>query len=447
MIGHDILKQIVVRISQDGNRNSGTGFYISRNEIATCYHVLASEKENLQEYYFIKHDTWPEWIQATPFVEKCDATKDIAILNCPSELNRGIEIPPKIPLKKWDKEASEFLSQGYCRDTGIEVDATIVRGTIVGKIYKKSFPRLQLQTIMETLRQGRSGSPIWSKNAIVGMIDFKAGEDSILTEMSTAIPIEEIVSAIKVSRRHSAIPVVIIAMNKEEACKLKNGELIDAENGPKFKRFIDALKRYEISNWDTFYEDDREKWRPMICKDKCIDEIIINVLNKINRERSDSELPEIEWENMSNDFFDLKKQKDIYLELAKSGGIMVIDPISLFHPCIRDNVIKSQLFSASLREKLSILIVSPIDHSRLIPNCIIENLIDLTLPTIIDTIFGGLGDTGIGDARILQRALFVSLPKAEENIMRQQIMKNKDYFREYSAQKPSGICRHIFSGD
>jgi len=53
---------------------------------------------------------------------------------------------------------------------------------------------LQLSTIKKTLLPGRSGSPVWSvdQEAIVGMIDYQAGDESILKEKSMAILIEKL---------------------------------------------------------------------------------------------------------------------------------------------------------------------------------------------------------------------------------------------------------------
>jgi hypothetical protein len=84
MSGSDILEKIVVEISRDKKTGTGTGFYISEDEVATCYHVLVPEGAKLKRTYWIKHDTWGEvWKKATPIREKCRVSHDdIAILRC-----------------------------------------------------------------------------------------------------------------------------------------------------------------------------------------------------------------------------------------------------------------------------------------------------------------------------------------------------------------------------
>ena len=62
MAGPEILREIVVKISQMTEKKiKGTGFFVSENEIATCYHVLAEGKSPLSECYFVKNDAWQDW--------------------------------------------------------------------------------------------------------------------------------------------------------------------------------------------------------------------------------------------------------------------------------------------------------------------------------------------------------------------------------------------------
>ena len=449
MKGQDILKQIVVRISRNGKVGDGTGFYINENEIATCFHVLAREKEVLQECYYIKHDEWMEWREAEPLIDLCNLTTDIAILRCSYQSNQEI----KIPFDVWDKKTVDFLSRGYDCNMSPNIGATNVTGKIQSQTSKREYPRLQLQTTKGTLRLGRSGSPIWSNNAIVGMIDYHAGGESIETDKSTAIPIEEFKQKVLlIKAKQLAIPIVIIAMNKEEACKLKDGKLIDNEKEPLFRQFTDALQEYKITNWESLYDESREKWRPLICEGETIDTIIIKILDKINQDRHEStDSPAIEWTILSNEFFNSEKQRkrEIYSELSKFGGILIIDSISLFHPEIRESLISSQLFSDSLlNEKLYVLIISPIDHRIVSPNYIIESLIDSKMPpTIIDKDFVRLDNLCISDSRILQRKLSVALPEAEKNVKQQQIIKNRNNLQEHFGRKPSRIDQPIFRGN
>ena len=112
MAGPEILREIVVKISNDENdkkKLKGTGFFVSETEIATCYHVLKDKDGELSNYYFVKNDDWKDWIRVVPLKEKCSTSQDIAFLNCPFPIELGIR---RIPFVTWDKASKEFRSRG-----------------------------------------------------------------------------------------------------------------------------------------------------------------------------------------------------------------------------------------------------------------------------------------------------------------------------------------------
>jgi len=173
MVGSEILREIVVKISDDGKKISGTGFFVSETEIATCYHVLADKKGQLSECYFARNDGWKDWIRVVPINEKCSEPQDIAFLNCPIPISLSLN---RIPFAPWNGKSKEFLSRGYdINNSAIEGAWTINEKDceIVDYTYLGSELRLQLKSIKKTLLPGRSGSPVWSvsQKAIVGMID------------------------------------------------------------------------------------------------------------------------------------------------------------------------------------------------------------------------------------------------------------------------------------
>lgn len=197
MAGPEILREIVVKISKDENNKKkikGTGFFVSETQIATCYHILAEKNGPLSECYFVKNDAPGDWIRVMPLKEKCNALQDIAVLDCPIPINLGFR---KIPFAPWDEKAKEFRSRGYDCNTTDDEGASTVEGedcTIIDYTARKGERRLQLSTIKKTLLPGRSGSPVWSvdQEAIVAMIDYQAGDESILKEKSMAILIEKL---------------------------------------------------------------------------------------------------------------------------------------------------------------------------------------------------------------------------------------------------------------
>lgn len=194
MAGPEILRKIVVKISSDKMNLRGTGFFVSDREILTCHHVLADENGRLSKAYFVKNDDRGDWIEAQPIEERCSASQDFAFLSSPVPI--GLEAK-RVAFKHWDGRHKEFFTRGYDCNTSEEEGASSLEGEdcrIVDKSSRGKEPRWQLSSPKKSLLQGRSGSPVWSvgQKAIVGMIDYQAGDESIVKERSLAIPIEEI---------------------------------------------------------------------------------------------------------------------------------------------------------------------------------------------------------------------------------------------------------------
>jgi hypothetical protein len=188
----EILENIVIAVSRDGRIINGTGFYISNNDIACCYHELNGKMESLAETYFIKHDYRNDWEKASPILERCNSIKDIAVLHC----DEKIQLPNDIVFKKWDGVSRGFLSRGYSEDLGL--GALSIEGEIIDYTSFKGERRLQLNVSKKSFRRGMSGCPIFSKDqkAIIGMASYFAGEQSASIDTLIAIPIENIILVI-----------------------------------------------------------------------------------------------------------------------------------------------------------------------------------------------------------------------------------------------------------
>ncbi len=200
MNDNEILERIVVEVSRDKKEGSGTGFYISADKIATCYHVLVPEgkKPKRNGIYWIRNDSRDKkaWQKAT-LVKSRPLPDDIAVLKTEKRLDLfGPEL-----LRPWDKKTCAFLSRGYTEVVGddniADFYATQIGGEIKADIwiYEEKSRRLQLDTPREAIKPGRSGSPVLSlsQKAIVGMIDYQGGELHKGAQIGAAIPIEAIV--------------------------------------------------------------------------------------------------------------------------------------------------------------------------------------------------------------------------------------------------------------
>lgn len=194
------LQNIVVEISRDGKTGWGTGFYITKDEIATCYHVLASRESALSDTYYIKHGSWTNWKKAIPIAGRCNSQRDFAVMRC----EERFQSLPNLSFDTWDGVSREFLSYGYGIDSQkIQpmIKSYYIEGSIMGYTWINEQRRLQVETTRGAIQYGRSGSPVLSSDqkSIVGMLYLAGGEKDIESELILAIPIEEIV-AIKSSK-------------------------------------------------------------------------------------------------------------------------------------------------------------------------------------------------------------------------------------------------------
>jgi hypothetical protein len=188
----DDLNWIVVKIAPDKEMEPATGFFISEDEVATCYHVLARGEPVLRDVYYIRQGTWEKWKIATPIKEKCNRQMDCAILRCEEK----IQYLPDLSFDKWNRNFRKFDSYGYGRDTdkvASKAEFYSIDGIIKGITNVEMQPRLQLQLKSGTVYFGRSGSPVLSGNAIVGIMAEGAGRVDDLTQMVFAVPIEYVV--------------------------------------------------------------------------------------------------------------------------------------------------------------------------------------------------------------------------------------------------------------
>ena len=191
-----LLQDIVVQISRDGQEGSGTGFYITKDLVVTCYHVLVTQggTGSLQDRYWVRHDGWEDWEQAEPVAAYCHPPpRDTVVLRC----SRSTSGTSGVRLADWDRVTDfRFASRGYdANKKKWGLGASTIEGEVEDITTLNGRPRLRLKTGRGTVASGRSGSPVWSERqrAIVGIIDWvgqemePGGGDEVL-----AIPISEV---------------------------------------------------------------------------------------------------------------------------------------------------------------------------------------------------------------------------------------------------------------
>ncbi|RQW79968.1 MAG: serine protease [Methanothrix sp.] len=183
------LTDIAVKICRDKNPESaiGSGFFISPIKIATCHHVLSTEKKIGGQFWCQRYGS-QYWIRATPIYQECDEMMDKALL---SVTDNHFDF-----LNDWDGQSKDFVSIGF--DSKIDrygMEFSTVKGKISGCCSCSCKNRLQLSVIEGAIQKGRSGSPVWSvdQNSIVGMI-AKVFPEAKGFDAVTAISISDIIS-------------------------------------------------------------------------------------------------------------------------------------------------------------------------------------------------------------------------------------------------------------
>lgn len=235
------------------------------------------------------------------------------------------------------------------------------------------------------------------------------------------------------------IPFVVAAMNKDDAAALQGETVLnDEELSPAAcKRIGDYLKILSTDDltdllnnygelqeyWKphkysqySFYGEYPEDWKPHRYSQSSIKQIIWDILNCYNLEQGCSQQTAILPDFISAEFFSDNKQlyKKARKRLKQSGGVLVIDAVSLLHPKLFHRIAGCGLIS---EPKMAVIILSPVSQNTLESNMLIENIICSGMNQAFhrfkddcDPLFS----IGVSDLRIFKRWLLTSLHVAAE---------------------------------
>jgi hypothetical protein len=244
------------------------------------------------------------------------------------------------------------------------------------------------------------------------------------------------------------VPFVVAAMNHGEVAALKkekDGIFDDPTVAPIERIQFQQLEALLKENWILHYKQNREDWRPHTCQDGTIGAVVGEIFAHINQcEREPNNLPMLTQKSFSEDFFLPGRQAEAWDYLQQSGGLLIIDAVSLFHPTLRHALVQSTLTSD---DNIAVLVISPSSLHRLPVNDLIETLISERLKMTFSRFAERLDsrcEVGAGDLIALQRWLFAALPGTAEFVQKQKIVLNRRVVREEAPQKPRGIGRAIF---
>jgi hypothetical protein len=246
------------------------------------------------------------------------------------------------------------------------------------------------------------------------------------------------------------IPFVVVAMTQEEADALdKETVFDDQEVAPaekaRFQTFKQALQEYGITDLPKFYADKRGGWRPYPCPHNSIEEIIIEIFDVVNKsEKVGTNLPLLEPEFFSEDFFrkDAGPPTSLWTQLGRSGCVLVVDAVSVFHPLLRKTLSDSEVSS---NEFVAMLMLSPVSTNEIQVNQLIETIVGLKMKRAFSRFneqWDRLCEIGIGDLRSLQRWLFSVLPEEAAIVREQRRSLNRKIVREAMGE-PTGMLSVI----
>jgi hypothetical protein len=239
------------------------------------------------------------------------------------------------------------------------------------------------------------------------------------------------------------IPFVIIAMTQAEAIQLREmtfNQPGSLENEFKnFQELIQMIEEHGVVDFISHYAKIREEWKPYICQEHTIKDVVNDIIEEINYHHSEvSNLPLIKPKFLSHDCLGLDDNKRVttWDELRQLGCVLIVDSISLFHPTVREKLLKAEISS---NKNAAILVLSPINHSAIQANQLLEQTIKNQMePAFLrfHEELDKLCEIGIGDLRAIKRWFFSVIPETTEIIIKQKPqLKNKQRLRERMGQR------------
>jgi hypothetical protein len=240
------------------------------------------------------------------------------------------------------------------------------------------------------------------------------------------------------------VPIIILAMTKDEAESIQSGKIFDdpiVANNER-NRFNELKKYIDINNiLASNYSEDRDRWLPGIHLNETIEDIIIQVIDSINHNMAnkiDYGGQTINVRMLSTEFFinDSAKRVLIWKELGDSGALFIIDAISMFHPILRQMLMKSGL---EMRENVGFIVINPLrsyanDERNPINNIFKEDL-EYLYHRHSDK-YDLLVELDIKDIISLKRSIYAMISKILPEIQSPKINKNnKEFLKKFNGSQ------------
>ncbi|MBN1450152.1 MAG: hypothetical protein JW963_03980 [Anaerolineales bacterium] len=234
------------------------------------------------------------------------------------------------------------------------------------------------------------------------------------------------------------VPYVVAAMNQAEAADLQSGKVFqDSTIAPiEYDRF-NALIPDLPKGWIEDYRERRDEWKLHADHQSVIGEVLRDMFADINHcLRQPQNLPVISSESFSERFFSPERQKETWENLRQSGGLLIVDAISLFYPPIRQALVRSRLDAG---DQMAVLVLSPLDFHAAPINGQVKHLVLDEMPMTFARFAEHLDhryEMGIGDLCGIQRWLFTLFTKPEDMVEIIQQRKKALRLEQFRNQAP-----------
>jgi hypothetical protein len=220
------------------------------------------------------------------------------------------------------------------------------------------------------------------------------------------------------------LPFLVAAMTDSEALQLEEEpDLLTQKLGEdtceRFLQLVESLKAYGAVPWHERYGPRREDWRPFLSNARTAVTLIEDVVDRLNQ----LELAPLRGRaiKIQQYPFDPLIGRDpllwgVYREISKTGCVVLVDELSLFHPKVREALFESPLVSSDLA---TLVTIAPFDPYGVPLNEILETELRRRLAVAFDRYtfnFDPLCELGIGSEQRLRRWFHGSLPEALRNL-------------------------------
>jgi hypothetical protein len=214
------------------------------------------------------------------------------------------------------------------------------------------------------------------------------------------------------------IPFVVVAMSNAEAEALfdesvfANPIVAQAEQEI-FQQFKAIFPKDELDKWLSRYAEERDEWEPRTTADHTIHTLISSAASSLNQvSQTTGNISLVRPYFYSKDFLspDDGKRIETWEHLSRSGCVMIVDAVTLFHPILYRRLLQSEL-SSNPNVAISMLVLSPEAHEA-------NNLIEKETKQRLERAFARfdrfddrLCQLDVGQERNLRRWLVATLPE------------------------------------